>query len=71
MNKIVFIPSEGKKLRDPVTKLHIPSEGALVSKSPFWIRRVQEGDGAFAEPKTELKEEKLDKRALKQGDING
>lgn len=38
-------PAPGIKLRDPVTKQFIPSEGLQVDDFDlFWIRRINDGD---------------------------
>lgn len=43
-------PAEGRKVRDPATKRHIPDEGVEVpdtAKSEhrtYWLRRIREGD---------------------------
>lgn len=38
------------KVRDPVSKLHIPAEGKEVPESSFWIRRLRSGDVVRCEP---------------------
>lgn len=68
MSKIFIKPAPGLKVRDPETKEHLPENGANVVKSPFWIRRIKDGDVVLAEvaqPKEIKKEEKIN---LKQGD---
>ncbi|WP_392563205.1 DUF2635 domain-containing protein (plasmid) [Orbus sturtevantii] len=37
-------PKEGRTIRDPVTKEILPENGATVQKSPFWLRRLRDGD---------------------------
>jgi hypothetical protein len=34
----------GLKIRDPLTKVMLPEEGAHVVESSFWHRRIAEGD---------------------------
>ncbi len=40
-------PRSGLKIRDPETQCHIPPEGAEVSASIFWLRRIQDGDASI------------------------
>lgn len=45
MNKFLHIrPALGLSLRDPSTKELLPPEGGKVERSPFWIRRLKDGD---------------------------
>lgn len=37
-------PAEGRNVRDPVTRKHIPAEGVEVPNDPFWRRRLRDGD---------------------------
>lgn len=37
-------PAEGLKVRDPISKLHIPAEGCDVPESSYWVRRIRSGD---------------------------
>jgi hypothetical protein len=37
-------PAPGTKVRDPISRLHIPESGVEVPESSYWIRRVQSGD---------------------------
>jgi hypothetical protein len=37
-------PVPGKRVRDPDTKRVIPTEGLEVTESPYWVRRIQDGD---------------------------
>jgi len=37
-------PAPGVKVRDPISKAHIPEEGREVPESSYWIRRVRSGD---------------------------
>ncbi len=37
-------PAPGVKVRDPISKFHIPDEGAEVPESSYWIRRLRSGD---------------------------
>lgn len=41
-------PSPGVRVRDPVTKLHIPAAGVEVPESSYWIRRLRSGDVVVA-----------------------
>ena len=52
--------TRGLKIRDPLTKLFIPDEGCNVVESPFWHRRINDGDAeivsAPAAPEVSSKE---------------
>ena len=37
-------PAEGLKVRDPISLVHLPAEGAEVPESSFWLRRLRSGD---------------------------
>lgn len=37
-------PAQGIKIRDPDLKDFLPEEGRDVPDSPFWHRRVRDGD---------------------------
>jgi len=37
-------PAPGLKIRDPLTRTHIPENGIEVVESYFWLRRVRDGD---------------------------
>lgn len=37
-------PAEGRKVRDPISKLHLPDEGRDVPESTYWVRRILSGD---------------------------
>jgi hypothetical protein len=42
-------PVEGRRVRDPVTKFHIPDEGiripeANAAATMYWFRRIRSGD---------------------------
>jgi hypothetical protein len=43
-------PAPGLKVRDPVSRLHLPLGGAEVPNTSFWIRRLQCGDVIEAKP---------------------
>lgn len=43
-------PAEGRKVRNPISKQHLPAAGAEVPESTFWIRRLRDGDVVRAEP---------------------
>lgn len=42
------LPAEGRPVRDPVTKRHIPASGAEVPESTYWLRRLRCGDVVIA-----------------------
>ncbi len=37
-------PAPDRKVRDPITKRHIPADGVEVPESAYWVRRVASGD---------------------------
>ncbi len=37
-------PAPGKKVRDPISKLHLPEEGKEVPESNYWLRQLKAGD---------------------------
>jgi hypothetical protein len=47
--KVRLAPRAGVNLRDPVTKRHLPPEGAEVTLSSYWRRRIADGDALPAE----------------------
>lgn len=36
-------PAEGLLVRDPITKMRIPEEGARVAYSSYWVRQAAQG----------------------------
>jgi hypothetical protein len=43
-------PAEGRTVPDPETGTPLPTEGAFVRRSGFWVRRVKSGDAVEAAP---------------------
>jgi hypothetical protein len=43
-------PAPGLKVRDPVSKLHIPETGMEVPEESYWFRRLRSGDVVPASP---------------------
>lgn len=37
-------PADGRKVRDPHTKQHLPDDGREVLESTYWLRRIRSGD---------------------------
>ncbi len=37
-------PAPGLKVRDPISKRHLPASGQEVPMSAYWLRRLAEGD---------------------------
>ncbi|MBI9079191.1 MAG: DUF2635 domain-containing protein [Pseudodesulfovibrio sp.] len=37
-------PKKDLKVRDPQTGRHLPSEGAGVEQTSYWLRRIKAGD---------------------------
>lgn len=50
MTMIRIAPARGRMLRNPDTGERIPAEGALVRRSPYWRRRLQDGDAVLMPP---------------------
>jgi len=44
MSRKTVHPAEGRQVRDPETGQAIPAGGATVRWSPFWQRRLDDGD---------------------------
>jgi hypothetical protein len=42
------IPQEGLLVRDPERGCHLPAEGATVPLTPYWRRRLRDGDVVLA-----------------------
>lgn len=42
--KIKLKPVAGRRVRDPATGRPLPKAGAAVDPSPFWSRRLDDGD---------------------------
>ena len=45
----VAIKQEGIILRDPVSRNLVTTDGIVVEKTPFWIRRLKDGDCVLIE----------------------
>lgn len=37
-------PAPGLRVRDPLSRLHLPDEGKDVPENSYWLRRVRAGD---------------------------
>ena len=44
MTKKFVKPADGLKVRDPKTGQHLPNDGAEVELTPYWNRRLRDGD---------------------------
>lgn len=55
-------PADGRLVRDPVTKRHIPAEGADVPDTVFWFRRLASGDVVHVVPITKTAPAAEDKK---------
>lgn len=44
------IPKPGVRVRDPETRAHLPAEGREVPDTPYWLRRVKDGDVTIESP---------------------
>jgi len=44
MRKIYVVPAAGLLVRDPASMLPLPPEGAEVTETSHWLRRIQAGD---------------------------
>lgn len=45
-------PAPARAVRDPMSRLLLPAEGAIVPESQFWHRRLLFGDVVLAAPPT-------------------
>lgn len=45
-------PAEGRQVRDPVSKQHLPESGREVPETTFWVRRLACGDVVVVQPFT-------------------
>jgi hypothetical protein len=43
-------PAPGLKVRDEISRLHLPAEGREVPESSYWLRRLASGDVIKVEP---------------------
>lgn len=43
-------PAAGVKVRDPISRLHLPEEGREVPEDTYWTRRLAGGDVVRASP---------------------
>ncbi|QZN97355.1 DUF2635 domain-containing protein [Symbiopectobacterium purcellii] len=48
-------PTAGRAVRDPVKGTLLPESGADVQDSPFWRRRLRDGDVELVTTKTSTK----------------
>ena len=48
--KFFVKPREGVKVRIPDTSQHLPSEGASVPATSYWLRRINDGDVTEIKP---------------------
>ena len=55
IDRLDIRPVEGLIVRDPHTRKPIPSEGVTVDRSPYWIRRLRDGDVVPVETKATKK----------------
>lgn len=37
-------PAPGLKIRDPETGHYLPEAGQIVPRTPYWLRRLRDGD---------------------------
>ena len=44
MQQMKVYPVEGRRVRDPATGQVVPSEGLLVPRTSYWVRRLRDGD---------------------------
>lgn len=47
---MIVQPAPGRLVRDPITKQHLPAEGAPVPATPYWLRRLRAGDVVEIQP---------------------
>ena len=44
MEKVLLVPKPGLLVRDPITMRPLPEGGAEKPLSPYWRRRIKDGD---------------------------
>lgn len=50
MNDLFILPVPGRLVRHPLTGEPVPPEGVTVPASPYWLRRLQDGDVLLKRP---------------------
>ena len=65
MSKVIIIPREGLRVKDPKTLLPVPATGLKVSLDRYWKRRLNAGDvtvfvGEEAQKTENFKNEEVD-----------
>ena len=50
MNTMTVYPVAGRLVRHPGTGEPVPAAGAAVPRSPYWLRRLRDGDQTTARP---------------------
>ena len=43
-DRIHVRPKAGLQIFDPMTRRPIPEDGAVVARTPYWLRRLRDGD---------------------------
>jgi hypothetical protein len=56
--KLFIVPVDGRKVRDPATRVHLPGTGAWKPRTRYWLRRIVGGDVVEAPPPEHPKSEK-------------
>ena len=46
-------PAPGRKVREPRTRLHLPEAGKEVAWTPYWARRLNDGDIILVTPEAQ------------------
>ncbi|ENU7298185.1 DUF2635 domain-containing protein, partial [Salmonella enterica] len=44
MDKLYIKPAPGRAVRDPVTQQLLAADGEQKPRTPFWLRRLADGD---------------------------
>jgi len=55
--RVFLKPASGKTVRDPVTGTPLPKDGASVTISTYWRRRIKDGSVTKSKPAPEKKTE--------------
>lgn len=55
--EIFVTPAPGLKVRDPRDGEHLPDKGKAVTDSPYWRRRIKDGDVTRGETKAAASQE--------------
>jgi len=65
--KIQIKPKDGLMVVRPDTKQALKQEGEFVESSPYWLRRLKDGDVVLVGEQKQAEEKKMEKKDKKGG----